>query len=193
MPKSPIKRRLDEAQWLTETLPIRLYGDPILTTPCEPVTNTEIKSGQAQKWADQLISFLQTYREKTGVGRGLAANQIGISKQIILVLLDSGPEIYINPKVTSSEGAGSYPEACISAASLVVGDVIRPWTAKISYTTLDGTAQSISPDNLQTRVLLHEIDHLKGMLCSDKYEPGTIRLATGDPDEILKATLKRIS
>ncbi len=192
MKASPIATALQEAEWLTATLPIRLFGDPVLTTPCRPVTESEISSGQAKTWADQLVDFLTAYRAKTGVGRGLAANQLGISKQLVLVWLDTGPEVYVNPKADSSEGRGIYPEACISSASLILGEVIRPWAATFSYLTLDGKSKTITPDHILTRILLHELDHLAGKLCSDHYEAGTICLATGNPDQILKPELKRL-
>lgn len=191
--ESPIQPALDEAAWVTTALPIKLFGDPVLNKPCSLVTTEEIKSGEAKEWSNQLIDFLKIFREKLGVGRGLAANQIGISKQMALVWLDTGPEIYINPKVISTEGEAVYPESCISAASLIIGEVTRPYKAKITYTTLKGKQKTIKPDPIHNRILLHEIDHLKGVVCSDKYSPGTIRIARGDADEILKPELKRIN
>lgn len=192
MQRSPIKSALGGALWLSENTSIRLFGDPILTSPCSPINQEEISSGQAQKWADKLTNFLMIYREKFGIGRGLAANQIGISKQMLLVWLDSGPEVYINPKIIGASGKGIYPESCISAAGLIIGDVVRPWTLKLQYTTLAGTQKTIKPDEIHSRILLHEIDHISGKLCSDLYEPGSIRLARGITDEILKAKLKRL-
>jgi peptide deformylase len=189
---SPINQALDQAKWLTSTLPIRLFGDPVLSTPCVPVTQSEYES-EARKWADQMIAFLRTYREKTRGGRGLAANQLGIHKQMVLVWLDTGPEIYINPHPIESEGEGVYPESCISSAGLILGDVVRPWTIKLSYTTLERKQKIAEPDPIHSRILLHELDHLQGIVCSDKYEPGTIRLTTGNKDEILKPELKRIT
>jgi peptide deformylase len=193
MKTSPIEAALEEAHWLTTTLPIRLFGDPILTKPCEPVTATEIDSGKVEDWVNQLIDFLKAFRTKTGMGRGLAANQIGISKQMALVWLDTDPEIYINPEVTSYEGKGVYPESCISSASLILGNVIRPWKATFLYTTRSGEPKTIAPDQIHTRILLHELDHLDGRVCSDLYEPGTISLATGNADQILKPELKRLT
>jgi peptide deformylase len=189
---SPIQQALDEAAWLTATLPIRLAGDPALSKRCQPVTGDELDSGQAKKWAEQMIHFLTTYRRHTGVGRGLAANQLGIPKQMILILLDSGPQIFLNPNVMESEGEGVYPESCISYASLISGDVKRPWTVKIEYSDLKGDRQETTMEPLQSRIMLHEIDHLHGQLCSDRYEPGTIRINDGDPDKIVNAELKRI-
>lgn len=191
MGRSPIQAALDDASWLGSNLPIRFFGDPVLRKVCKPVTKKEIENSSAKKWTDELTDFLKKYRAKTGAGRGLAANQIGISKRIILIWLDDGPKIYINPKVTSSEGAGIYPESCISSASLIIGEVKRAWLIEVEYLDLKGKQNSLKADPIHTRLLLHELDHLNGIVCADKYTPGTISLATGDVDEILKPKLVR--
>jgi peptide deformylase len=191
-PRSPIQEALDQAAWLTSQLPIRLAGDPVLNTRCEPVTGDELDSGQARKWAMQMTNFLTAYREHTGTGRGLAANQLGIAKQIVLILLDSGPQIYLNPNIMTSEGEGIYPESCISLASLIAGDVKRPWTVKMEYSDLKGDRQEAALEPLPSRLILHELDHLQGQICSDLFEPGSTRINDGDRDKIMKAELKRI-
>src|SRR5262245_18045095 len=104
---------------------------------------------------------------------------------MVLVWLNKEPEVYINPNIDSTEGEGVYPESCISSAGLILGDVVRPWTITLSYTGLDGTKKSLHPNAIHSRILLHELDHLKGIVCSDQYEHGTIRITTGEKDEIL--------
>ncbi|PJE65123.1 peptide deformylase [Candidatus Saccharibacteria bacterium CG10_big_fil_rev_8_21_14_0_10_47_8] len=192
MKKSPIQPALDNASWLGSNLPIRFFGDPVLRTVCKPVTNKEIKNGSAKKWIDELTDFLKKYRTKTGAGRGLAANQIGISKRMILLWQSDGPSIYINPTVVRSTGEGVYPESCISSAALFIGEVKRPWAITVEYMTLDGEKKTLKADPIHTRLLLHELDHLDGIVCADRYTPGTIRMTTGDADEILKPELVRI-
>ncbi|MDF2461606.1 MAG: def, partial [Candidatus Saccharibacteria bacterium] len=156
---SPIQPALDQASWLTASLPIRLYGDPALTTPCADVSPGELRDGSAKRWAAAMEKFLRSYRAHTGTGRGLAANQIGISKRIVLIWVEDEPEIFINPTVLVTEGEGIYPEACLSSASLIAGEVRRPWLASIKYERLDGSIRENQFDPLASRVLLHEIDH----------------------------------
>lgn len=193
MKKSSIQAALDDAGWLSTNLPIRLFGDPILITPCMPVTKEELRNGSVKKWADELIDFLKKYRAKTGIGRGLAANQIGISKRLVLLWLDDWPTVYVNPEIVLSEGQGIYPESCISSAALIMGEVKRPWTITINYISIDGKEKSLKANPIQSRLLLHEIDHLDGKVCSDKYAPGTIRLTSGDNEGVLKSELVRLS
>lgn len=59
MPKSPsIKAASQEAKWVVDTLPIRLFGDPVLINHCEPITKEEISSGEAEKWAISAVVCL---------------------------------------------------------------------------------------------------------------------------------------
>ena len=190
---SPLQPALDQAAWLTSTLPIRLFGDPILTTPCQDVTPGELRDGSVKRWTNAMRKFLSSYRNHTGTGRGLAANQLGVSKRIVLAWLDTGPEFFINPTIITTEGRGIYDEACISAASLIIGQVTRPWLATIKYLTPTGSIRDNQFDALTTRILLHEIDHLGGVVCSDLYNPGTIALHSGHPDQILKSELTQLS
>jgi peptide deformylase len=184
--KSPIQPALDQASWATSHLPIRLFGDPILTRTCETVTAAEFDSGQAEKWAQEMIDFLTNYRRHSGAGRGLAANQIGVSKQIVLLLLDSVPRIFVNPELVSSDGEATYPESCISSGALMSGAVVRPWSIVMSYAHAEGSTAEAKFDGLEARVLQHELDHLKGQICPDKYLPGTFKMLSGDPRDILK-------
>jgi peptide deformylase len=184
---------LEEALWLTNTLPIKLFGDPVLMAPCADVTTDEFASGQAATWGHDLDTFMTSYREHTGMGRGLAANQIGISKRIIWIWDGHQPIIFFNPQVTAKTGKAMYPESCISSAALIIGDVIRDWEITIAYKTHAGKAKAETYDGLMARLLQHEIDHLDGHVCSDRYLPDTIRMATADKSGILTPEFKRLA
>lgn len=193
MPATTMTPALNEAIWLTSTLPIRLFGDAILTSPCAKITDAEFTTGQARDWANQLDGFMQTYRARTGLGRGLAANQIGIAKQLIWVWDGQRPAHYANPRVTSQTGAARYPESCISGATLMIGDVERPWAVTIAYQDLQGRRHTAHYDGLAARLLQHEIDHLNGLICTDQYLPGTMALATDAKTQALTPPLTRLS
>jgi len=157
-----------------------------------PVEEHEFGGVEVTRIADELTATLIKYREKTGLGRGLAANQIGYTRRIIAVLFDDEPQVMCNPKVVSSEGLGSYWESCISSGALLVGEVHRPWTATFSYNAVDGSEQHIEADEKQTRVLLHEIDHLDGITCDEKYEAKTMKVVTGGKEEIFGYAFSKI-
>jgi peptide deformylase len=192
---SPIQSALDQAAWVTATMPIRLFGDPILTHACAVVTEDDFAGGRVAEWARELTSFLTAYRTHTGTGRGLAANQIGIPKRAIVILYGSEhPEVLINPRITHTSGQGQYPESCISSASLIQGEVVRPWSVTVEYLDLQGKPHTVTPDDpVHARLLLHEIDHLEGRICSDAYLPGTMRIHDGQPASIMKAKMVRLA
>jgi peptide deformylase len=76
---------------------------------------------------------------------------------------------------------------------LMVGEVYRPWTATFKYFDTEGHEHTLAADDKQTRILLHEIDHLDGIICSDKYEPKTFRYVTGGREELMALPSKRLS
>ena len=135
------------------------YGNPILETPTEEVTeiNDEIR---------QLVEDMQeTMYDNEGVG--LAANQVGSSKRIAIIDTSSGedPEILlvlINPVITDySEELDEMEEGCLSFPEIRF-DIIRPYGVTLEATDLDGNKQVHEASGLLARVFQHELDHLDG-------------------------------
>jgi peptide deformylase len=186
-------RGLEVFAWTARELPIRFFGDEVLWSVCSPIEDHEFGTSAISTIADELLATLSEYREHTGMGRGLAANQIGYTRRIAVVQLGDKPEVLYNPEVVTSEGLGSYWESCISSGAFLVGEVHRPWKATFRYFDADGKEQTLKADENQTRVLLHEIDHLDGITCNDKYEPKTMKLVTGGKDEIVSLPFRQIS
>lgn len=192
MSKQDLQSSLELFSWTARELPIRFFGDEILQTVCQPIGKDEFGTKTIKKIADELTGTLTKYRKHTGMGRGLAANQIGYDNRIVAVWLDDKPEILCNPETISNEGLGSYWESCISSGALLVGEVHRPWTASFRYFDVNGKLHTLDADEKQTRVLLHEIDHLDGITCNEKYRPKSLRIVAGGKDEILSYSFKRL-
>jgi peptide deformylase len=190
---SQLQDSLDFFAWMIRETPVRYFGDPILTTVCEPVKPQEIKNNLVQEIAQELVQTLIKLRTKTGFGRGLAANQIGYSKRIVAIWLAEEPEVYINPEVVTLAGSGSYWECCFSSGAFVIGEVIRPWTGTFKYLTLEGIEKIIEADERQTRLFLHEIEHLDGHNCTEKYQPRTLKFLRKAKEEIMAVEFKKIS
>ena len=118
----------------------------------------------------------ETMREADGVG--LAANQVGVSKRI-LIAADGEEIIYelINPCCEASEGDEIGVEGCLSVPGKY-GEV--PRSTKIVVTALNRNGQKIrlTAEGLLARILQHEMDHLDGILFTDK----AVRLL--DPEEL---------
>jgi peptide deformylase len=109
-----------------------------------------------------------------------------------VVWLNNKPEVLINPRMISSQGIGSYWESCISSGTLPIGEVHRPWKGIFEYQDKKGRSRRLEADEKQTRVLLHEIDHLNGIVCTERYEPRTTSFIYGGKEEILSYELRRI-
>lgn len=184
---------LDLFKWAAENLPLRFVGDGVLNTVCTPFALAEIPGVETQELADTMIQVLRTFREKTGVGRGLAANQIGVTKRMIVVWLTDEPEVFINPELVASEGKGSYWESCLSAGMFLIGEVIRPWKGTFRYIDLHGKECIFEADEKQTRLFLHELDHLNGELCVHKYEKGTLSFVEKGKSQVLSYEFKKLT
>jgi peptide deformylase len=193
MSKQDLQSSVELFAWTARELPIRFLGDELLKTVCQPVGKQEFATNDVKKIADELLAVLTKYREHTGMGRGLAANQIGYNKRMVAVWLDQKPEVFCNPEVVSSDGLGSYWESCISSGALLVGEVYREWTANFRYCDTSGKEHIFEADEKQTRVLLHEIDHLDGITCNEKYQAKTEKIVTGGKEEILGFKFKQIA
>lgn len=168
---------------LRETAPLQLryYGDPVLRKRAKPVT--EITEAELQL-AEQMLMTL----EATGNGIGLAATQVGILKRLIII--DIGevddevyePLVLFNPEILSFEGEIVAEEGCLSIPD-VTADVKRPERIVVEGINVQRQPIRIEADGLFARVLLHEIDHLNGVLFIDRISGLKRRLLS---DELLR-------
>ncbi|EOR26604.1 peptide deformylase [Cytobacillus oceanisediminis] len=140
---------------------IVMFPDPVLETPCEEVTVFD------KKLAKLLNDMYETMIEFDGVG--LAAPQIGISKQIAVVDIDDemGTLELINPRLLEINGSQVGPEGCLSFPGLF-GDVERPFSIKVEAQNRKGKKYIIEAEEYLARAILHEMDHLDGVLFTSK-------------------------
>ncbi len=150
------------------------FGDPILRTQCQEISAQEITSRETQELARKLIEVLKEIRETSGLGRGLAAPQIGVPKRAFVVYHEENYQILINPKIIyTSKELGIYPEMCLSGMPMSA-QVIRPWMVEVEYQDMQDSTRTLSANPMLSRLLQHEIDHLDGILFTDKAEVQTI-------------------
>jgi peptide deformylase len=140
------------------------YPDPILAKKGEPVT--EFTPELAQLVEEMFDSMYAAQ------GIGLAAPQIGISKQITVidVSFKERPEdrlVLINPEVLDSEGHQNEEEGCLSLPE-IRAKVGRASWVKVRAQNETGEFFEIEGEELLARCLLHEIDHLHGILFIDR-------------------------
>ena len=146
-------------------LKIHTLGNQVLREPARRVSKVDESIRELVR--DMLRSM---YSAK---GIGLAAPQVGIHKQILVIDLDlenatNPPLILINPEiVTSSSSLETYEEGCLSIPEVYM-DVIRPAAIKVSYRDEMGRPKKMNADGLMGRCIQHEIDHLNGVLFVDR-------------------------
>jgi peptide deformylase len=145
---------------------IKIYGSQVLERQAEPVSefNDSIK-----KLAIDMIETL-----KNAGGLGLSAPQVGISKQLIVIKfpaegaeLNDGYSAIINPQLTISGDSVVIEEGCLSFPGIFVKIPRRRFTEVIAY-NINGDQISGSFEELNARVLQHEVDHLNGILITDR-------------------------
>lgn len=144
-------------------LPIRKYGDDVLR---QPTMRVEAIDGELQKLIDDMIETMYA-----APGVGLAANQVGVSKQLMVIDLSVGKRpgechVFINPEIIATEGEVTEEEGCLSIPDFVEV-VTRPERVKLRYTDRNGQQREMWGDGLMARAMCHEIDHLQGTLFVD--------------------------
>ena len=139
---------------------IRKEGDEILRVKCKTVR--EINDGIRRLIEDMFETMYATD------GVGLAAPQIGIVRQIV-VIDDRNGGIFtlINPKITKEEGEQESCEGCLSLPGYR-GTVKRPQKVTVEALDADGNAITIEAEDFLAVIMCHEIDHRSGILYKDK-------------------------
>ncbi|WP_282171665.1 peptide deformylase [Cytobacillus firmus] len=137
------------------------YPAEILEAECEPVNVFDKKLGKL------LNDMYDTMLEFDGVG--LAAPQIGQKLKIAIVDIDDefGTIEMINPEILETDGEQTGPEGCLSFPGLY-GEVTRPEYVKIKAQDRKGKFFTLEAEDFLARAILHEIDHLHGVLFTSK-------------------------
>lgn len=146
-------------------LPIYLYGADILRKKSKPVSELD----------DETIGLIRDMFDTmyNANGIGLAANQVGVPRRVIVVDISemeegkgTKPMVLINPEVVAKEGEWVFEEGCLSIPE--VRDEIKR-SEKVTVRFRDGAFKEtvLETSGLLGRVILHEIDHLNGVLFTD--------------------------
>jgi peptide deformylase len=155
---------------------LRWFGDPVLQETATPFSVDEIERGEAQALADELASVLGYIRKVSGLGRAIAAPQIGVARRMYVVYVPETEsfETLINPVVANASiEQGIYREMCLSGIPLSA-EVVRPWEVEVEYMDGSGNILRRALDPVGSRVAQHEIDHLDGILFIDRADAKTL-------------------
>ncbi|NCO65232.1 MAG: peptide deformylase [Candidatus Aquicultor secundus] len=155
-------------------LPIRKFPDPVLREKTLPV----------EKIDDELHKLIKNMADTmyAAPGVGLAANQVGILKSVVVVDIDEGLMVFLNPEITwygneTEEGE----EGCLSVYPQEI-QVMIPRSTKIRFKAKNekGEPVEFEAEGLLARALQHEVDHIHGILILDRTSPEERRRALKD-------------
>ena len=145
------------------------FPSPVLKQRAQPVTKFD---GSLKKLADAMLATM--YKEG---GIGLAANQVGELRRLVVMDLKNGteaegkppqrePRAFVNPEILELEGEIVTEEGCLSVAEFRA-EVKRAARVKVRYHTLGGEAKEEALEGIGAVCIQHEVDHLNGRLFID--------------------------
>ncbi len=141
---------------------IRTIGDDILKKQCKRVKEMNRRTRQL------IEAMFDTMYEHNGVG--LAASQVGILKQIVVIDVEDGNQyVLINPEIIEQSGSQTDREGCLSVPGKH-GMVTRPNHVKVRAMDEDMKEFELEAEEMLARAICHECDHLRGELYVDLVE-----------------------
>jgi peptide deformylase len=144
------------------TLDIRTFGDPVLKTRAAPVTNFD---DSLLRLAEEMLATMDEHE-----GVGLAANQVGRLRRILVAALEEEEFVVVNPVIEeAAETTERALEGCLSIPGIQV-EVERPTAVTVSGQAPSGTPLRIEASGMLARILQHEIDHLDGFWILDRTD-----------------------
>jgi peptide deformylase len=148
-------------------LEIRKYGDPVLQQRAEPVTEFD---DRLRKLVDDMFETMYA-----APGVGLAAPQVGVSRRLFVMDCTSGrardgAKVLINPEILVKEGSVKGDEGCLSFPGIFF-ELSRAERVVARAQNVNGEWYEIDAMDLEARCVLHENDHLDGVVFIDHLSP----------------------
>ncbi len=150
------------------------YPDRRLKMPAVAVRTI---GAEARRLAEDLVDTARHYPRTVGI----AAPQVGaLWRMVYIDCTDhrsvpdpAGPIVMVNPVIVRREGAEIGREGCLSLPD-ITANVNRPTEITVEYRTIDGEPAELSTTGFEARVVLHEVDHLDGLLILDRVASLTL-------------------
>lgn len=184
-------------------LPIYTYGQPVLRKRAKPVKHV---TDALKRFVDDMF---ETMHHANGIG--LAANQVGALDRVIVVDISDIEEkpyegvgeaampsavrpeqpkrlVMINPEILSSSGSWKMEEGCLSIPE-IRDEVTRAETIRVRFRDLEFREHELEADGLLGRVVLHEVDHLNGVLFIDHLGVVKQKLLRGRLNKIARGEI----
>ncbi len=155
---------------------MRLENDEILRKKSREVENIDEK---IQTLIDDMIETMYKYN-----GVGLSAVQVGVLKRVVVIDIEDGEgaRIFINPKITKTKGEHEVEEGCLSFPNQYA-KVIRPKELTVEALDRNGKKFTLKAKDLLAQAIAHELDHLDGIVFTDRMIPGTLEYVQNEGDK----------
>lgn len=140
---------------------IRHEGDDVLRKKAKPVQEINDRTREL------IEDMIDTMNDADGVG--LAAPQVGILKRIFVIDVGEGPIVMINPEILETSGTQIGDEGCLSIPDYFA-EVERPNYVKVKFQDMDMKENILEGEELFARAVMHENDHLNGVLFVDHVD-----------------------
>ena len=184
-----------ERKLRVSVLPIYTYGQQVLKKKAKPVHGVDER---LRRFAEDMF---ETMHNSHGIG--LAANQVGALERVIVVDISEmeevkdlpegapgkSPMVLFNPEVISEQGSWIMEEGCLSIPE-IREEVERAEAIRVRYRDSEYVQCELQADGLLGRVLLHEIDHLDGILFIDRLNLVTRKLLRGRLNKIRRGEVE---
>ena len=155
---------------------MRLENDEILRKKSKEVEKIDEK---IQTLIDDMIETMYKYN-----GVGLSAVQVGVLKRVVVIDIEDGEgaRVFINPKITKTKGEHEVEEGCLSFPNQYA-KVIRPKELTVEALDREGKKFTLKAKDLLAQAIAHEVDHLEGIVFTDRMLPGTLEYVQNENNE----------
>lgn len=162
-------------------LPIKIYGSEVLRQKAEAV---EEMTDEVRRIVNGMRDSLYYHQ-----GAGLAANQIGVARQIFLANDGKDLIVCINPRIIEVDGKVVAEEGCLSIPGIYL-DIQRAASLKLECRNEEWEPRQLEAEGLLARIIQHEVDHLDGVLITDRASFLARKLITGKLRRLEKRVLE---
>ena len=168
---------------LVKTYDLVPEDDSILTEPI-PEFNFNNPPINPNKFASTLVETCKKHD-----GYGLSANQCGFKHRVFVVGTGDNYVAFFNPKILETKGEIHMAEACLSFPMLAI-HITRPAEVVIEYQDFNGEKHTEHFIGMTARCILHEIDHLNGIVYTSKAKPLALQSGMKKRNKVMKMVKK---
>ncbi len=164
-------------------LPVKIYGSEVLREKAEAIPELTDDIRRLVRWMKESMYYHQ--------GVGLAANQVGAPQRLFVADDGDGFRAFINPVIVETDGRAEAEEGCLSLPGIYV-DISRASQVTVEYLDENWERQRLEAEGLPARIIQHELDHLDGILISDRAGFLAKKMISGKLKKLARRATERL-